>query len=135
MNSTSENTRLNALAFLYDHLTDFPVWMRMLTRAQLENVARIMAAWPGVFDGSSEIMPMEETERREVIRAIRLCGGNVRRAAEALKMGRTTVYTRYREWRRSVEDNVLTHQASVLAHTPQKRSEEASFAHDTQSTI
>ncbi len=46
MKSTSEIAHLNALAFLYDHLIDFPVWIRKLTRGQLENIARIMIAWP-----------------------------------------------------------------------------------------
>jgi Bacterial regulatory protein, Fis family len=120
MKPTSEITRLNALAFLYDHLSDFPVWIRKLTRGQLENIARIMIEWPAVLEGSTEIVPMEEIEKREVIRAIRLCGGDADKAAKALKMGRTTVYHKLKQWGYSAENRVLTHQASVLAKIPQK---------------
>jgi len=119
MKSTSESTHLNALAFLYDHLIDFPVWIRKLTRGQLENIARIMTAWPAVLDGNAEIVPMDEIEKREVFRAIRLCGGDVIKAAQALKMGRTTVYKKLRQWGYSVENRLLINQASVLAHIPQ----------------
>jgi Bacterial regulatory protein, Fis family len=119
MKSTSESTHLNALAFLYDHLIDFPVWIRKLTRGQLENIARIMIAWPTALDGSAEIVPMEEIEKREVVRAITLCDGDVIKAAEALKMGRTTVYRKLKQWGYSVENRRLTHQASALAHRPQ----------------
>ena len=73
MKSTSEIAHLNALAFLYDHLMDFPVWFRKLTRGQLENIATIIVALPPAHDGSAEIVPMEEIEKREVYRAIRLC--------------------------------------------------------------
>ncbi len=120
MKATSEITRLNALAFLYDHLNDFPVWIRKLTRGQLENIARIMIEWPAVLEGSTEIVPMEEIEKREVIRAVRLCGGDATKAAEALKMGRTTVYQKLKKWGYSAENRLLTHQASVLAKIPQK---------------
>jgi len=120
MKSTSETTHLNALAFLYDHLMDFPAWIRHLTRGQLENIARIMVAWTTVVDGRAEIVPMEEIEKREVYRAIRLCDGDVVRAAEALRMGRTTVYTKLQQWGYSVENRLLANQASVLADIPQR---------------
>ena len=124
MKSTSEITRTSALAFLYDHLMDFPVWVRELTRGQLENIASIMVAWSAALDGSTEsrseeIVPMEEIEKREVVRAVRLCRGNIIKAAEALQMGKTTVYKKLRQWGCSVDDRILTHQASVLAHPPQ----------------
>ncbi len=129
MKSTSEIAHLNALAFLYDHLIDFPVWIRKLTRGQLENIARIMIAWPAALDGSAEIVPMDEIEKREVVRAVTLCGGDVIKAAEALKMGKTTVYRKLKQWGYSVENRLLTHQASVLARIP-KRSGQSS-AHRT----
>jgi len=120
MKSTSEIAHLNALAFLYDHLMDFPVWIRKLTRGQLENIATIIVAWPVAHDGSAEIVPMEEIEKREVFRAIRLCDGDVVKAAEALRMGRTTVYKKLQQWGYSVENRLLANQASALAHIPQK---------------
>jgi Bacterial regulatory protein, Fis family len=119
MKLTSERNRLNALAFLYDHLVDFPAWIRALTRGQLESIARIMVAWPAAPDGSAEIVPMAEIERREVIRAVTLCGGDVIKAAAALGMGRTTVYRKLNRWGYSVENCLLVHQASALANAPQ----------------
>ena len=98
MKSTSEIAHLNALAFLYDHLMEFPVWIRKLTRSQSENLATIIVAWPAAHDGSAEIVPMEEIEKREVFRAIRLCDGDVIKAAKALRMGRTTVYRKLQQW-------------------------------------
>jgi Bacterial regulatory protein, Fis family len=120
MKSTSEIAHLNALAFLYDHLMDFPAWVRKLTRGQLENIATIIVAWPAAHDGSAEIVPMEEIEKREVFRAIRLCDGDVIKAAEALRMGRTTVYHKLKQWGYSVENCLLTQHASVLADIPQR---------------
>jgi hypothetical protein len=119
MKLTSERTRLNALAFLYDHLVDFPVWIRALTRGRLESIAQIMVAWPAAPDGSAEIVPMAEIEKREVIRAVRLCGGDVIKAAAALGMGRTTVYRKLNRWGYSVENCLLVQQASALANAPQ----------------
>src|SRR6266567_403342 len=120
MKTRSEITRLNALAFLYDHLSDFPVWIRKLTRGQLENIARIMIEWPAVLEGSTEIVPMEEIEKREVIRAIRLCGGDADKAAKALKMGRTTVYHKLKQWGYTAENRLVTQQASILAKIREK---------------
>jgi DNA-binding NtrC family response regulator len=126
MKLTSEIAHLNAQAFLYDHLMDFPVWFRNLTRGQLEKIARIMIEWSASLDGSiqdqsTKIVPMQEIEKREVIRAVVLCRGDVMKAAEALQMGKTTVYKRLKHWGYSIDNHILTHQASVLAHLPQKK--------------
>jgi len=86
----------------------------------LENIATIIVALPPAHDGSAEIVPMEEIEKQEVYRAIRLCDGDVIKAAEALKMGRTTVYRKLQQWGYSVENRLLANQASALAGMPQK---------------
>jgi len=91
MKSTSEIAHLNVLAFLSDHLMNFPVWVRKLTRGQLENIARIMVASSAALDGrtqdrSMEIMPMEEIEKREVIRAVRLCRGRCHPSSLSLRI-------------------------------------------------
>jgi hypothetical protein len=76
----------------------------------LENIARIMIAWPAALDGSAEIVPMDEIEKREVVRPVTLRGGDVIKAAEALKIGKTTVYRKLKRWGYSVENRLLTHQ-------------------------
>jgi hypothetical protein len=114
---TSEITHLNTLAYLYDHRGEFPVWFRRLTHGQLEDIAKVMIAWHATC-GERGIVSFEEVERREVIRAITLCGGDVTRAAGALKMGKTTIYTKLRRWGYSIENRILIHQASVLAERP-----------------
>ena len=114
MKSTSEIAHLNTLAFLYDHRSEFPVWLRKLTHGQLLDIAKLMIAWHS-HSGGQGIMPIEEVEQREVLRAITLCGGDVMKAAKALKMGKTTIYTKLRRWGYSLENRLLIHQASVLA--------------------
>jgi two-component system response regulator HydG len=37
-------------------------------------------------------LPLEEIERRHVLRALEAVGGNKARAAEVLKIGRATIY-------------------------------------------
>jgi hypothetical protein len=117
---SSLSVQLHATAFLYDHLNDFPVWIRKLSRGQLENIARVMIAWHATIGERADIVPIDEIKRREVIRAISLSGGDVMKAAGALKMGKTTIYRKLRQWGYSVENRLLVHQASVLAETPHK---------------
>ena len=66
----------------------------------------------------NEILPIDEVERREVIRAITVCGGDVLKAAEALRMGRTTIYRKLRQWGCTIENRLLINQASVLGMAP-----------------
>ncbi len=114
MKSTSEITHLNALAFLYDHQCEFPVWLRSLTHEQLVDIAKLMIALHPASSGGG-IVPIEEVEQREVIRAITICGGDVTKAARALKMGKTTIYTKLRRWGYAMENRLSIHQASGLA--------------------
>jgi transcriptional regulator with GAF, ATPase, and Fis domain len=111
--STSEITHLNTLAYLYDHQSEFPVWVRRLTHRQLVDIAKLMIAWHSTSGGKG-IVPIEEVEQREVIRAIALCGGDVTKAARALNMGKSTIYTKLRRWGYSIENRLLIHQASAL---------------------
>jgi hypothetical protein len=134
MKSRFEMTYLNALAFLYDHLTDCPVWIRYLTPQQLKNIARIMVAWTTVLDERAEIVSMQEIEKREIFRAVRLCGGDVPKAAEALKIGRTTIYRKLKQFGYSYENRILTHQASALADIPQAASHDLPIRHDLTPT-
>ena len=47
-----------------------------------------------VGDDPSEIAPLEEVERRYILKAIDACGGNKTKAARALGIGRKTLYRR-----------------------------------------
>ncbi len=78
---------------------------------------------PGVLDsvpvpadaegprGPNEILPFTEVERREIIRALRICGGNVSRAAERLEIGQATLYRKIKKYglrsRRRATDAVV----------------------------
>jgi hypothetical protein len=65
--------------------------------------------------GGGGIVPIEGIEHREVIRVITICGGDVTKAAKALKMGKTTIYTKLRQWGYAMENRLSIHQASGLA--------------------
>jgi DNA-binding NtrC family response regulator len=112
------NVQMQAVAFLYDHLSDFPAWIRRLTPAQLEGIARVMLAWHGTVAESTQIRPLEETEKREISRAITLCQGSLPKAAAALRVGKTTLYRKLKLWGYGVHDRLSIYQASVLSETP-----------------
>lgn len=92
---TSHAAQMDALAFLYDHAADFPTWIQRLTPRQLEQIARVMASWRQAIE---PVIPLEEVEKREIIRAISVCDGDAMRAAKLLCMGKTTMYRKIREW-------------------------------------
>jgi DNA-binding NtrC family response regulator len=114
MKSTSEIAQLESLAFLYVHQSELPYWLRGLTYAQLVDIAKLMTEWRSASSGQG-IVPIDEVEQREIIRALTLCGGDVMKAARALKMGKTTIYKKLRRWGYSIENRRLIHQASGLA--------------------
>ena len=69
------------------------------------------------YDGTDEfgrdpdvILPFKEVERREIIRALRICGGNVSKAAERLGIGQATMYRKIKKYgvrpRRKSRDTV-----------------------------
>lgn len=112
---SSLQVQMHAVAFLYDHLSEFPMWIRRLTPGQLEHIARLMMAWLGTRAESQEIVPLKELEKREIIRAISACHGDIQKAARALGIGRTTLYRKMKGWGCSLQNRVTIHQASVLA--------------------
>lgn len=114
MNS-STGLRPHAVAFIYDHLKDFAVWIRRLTPGQIENIAEVLIAWHATVDGSTAIVALSEVEKREITRAVSLCGGDINAAARALRIGRTTVYRKIRAWGYSAENRRVMRQAGVLA--------------------
>lgn len=110
---------VHALAFLYDHMSDFPLWLRQLTPGQVESLARIMLSWHGTMAENTEIQPLEQVEKRHITRALSLCEGDIQKAARALNVGRTTIYRKLKEWGYSDNDRVLIYQASVLGRDQQ----------------
>jgi DNA-binding NtrC family response regulator len=105
---------MSALAFLYDHMPDLPTWMQKLTAPQLNDVAGLMAKWHTPEEGHS-ILSLEAIERREVLRAVAYCQGNVAKAASILRVGKTTLYNKLKGWGWAIQDRTLLVQASVLA--------------------
>lgn len=118
MNSSSSTTRVSALAFIYENIRDLPVWFRKLTPGQVQDVAKLMTRWQSTENDSflpvKEILPMEEIEQREVLRAVMASQGNVVKAAKALKVGKTTMYRKLRKWGYTVRNRLLLSQASAL---------------------
>lgn len=112
----STSLRPHALAFIYEHLEDFAVWIRRLTPGQIENMAEVLIEWHATVTSSTEIVPLSEIEKREITRAVRLCGGDVNAAAQALRIGRTTLYRKMRHWGYSAANRRVMHQACVLAN-------------------
>jgi hypothetical protein len=78
------------------------------------NIAKLMTGWHSASGGQG-IVPIEEVEQREIIRALTLCGGDVMKAVRALKMGKTTIDKKVRRWGYSIANRRLIHQASALA--------------------
>lgn len=114
MKSPSANSHMSALAFLYDHIRDFPAWFRRLTPSQLEDVASAMVQWQLPRE-EQYILPAESIERREFLRAVALCDGNIERAAKALSVGRTTLYRKLKSWGYTVHNRTLLAQAAALS--------------------
>jgi transcriptional regulator of acetoin/glycerol metabolism len=112
MNSPLRQIQMSALAYLYDNRRDLPAWFRRLTPGQLEDIAKVMVQWNAASENS--ILPMAETEKREVLRVLVICGGSISKAAKLLQMGKTTIYRKLVEWGYSVEERILIEQASAL---------------------
>jgi DNA-binding NtrC family response regulator len=122
MNSQSRHARMSALAYLYDNMRDFPAWFRRLTPRQLEDIAAAMIQWQ-VQDEGHRILPMEEIERREVLRAVALCGGSLIKAAKALGIGKSTIHRKLTAWGYTVQNRNLMAQASALAGDARRKRE------------
>lgn len=104
--------KMAALAYVYDHMRDLPSWFSRLTPVQIESIATLMTRWQLQTD--YKIVPIEEIERREILRAITVSGGNISKAAHALKLSKTTLYRKLRTWGYTVENQILREQASAL---------------------
>jgi transcriptional regulator of acetoin/glycerol metabolism len=122
MNSPLPHARMSALAYLYDNMRDLPNWFRHLRPKQLGEIAGVMVQWQ-LSNESHCIIPMEQIERREMLRAVALCGGNATKAAEALKIGKTTMFRKLRVWGYAVRSRTLLMQASALAGVDRKGGE------------
>lgn len=106
---------MRALAFVYDNLDNFPSWIQRLAPGQLIQLAKILNDWATSDLPSGRIIPLEETQKREVIRAVIACQGDLRAAANALGIGKTTIYRLLHRWGISKADWRLVVQARVLA--------------------
>ena len=115
MNSPRRHDTMTALAYLYDHLLDVPAWLRQLRPRQLEDIAGVMVEWQHLLGEKHRILPMEEIEKREVIRALVLCGGSISKTAKMLKIGKSTIWRKLNQWGYSVENGMLMEQASALS--------------------
>lgn len=106
---------MRALAFLYDNLDSFPAWTQKLAPGQLIQLAKILTEWAASDIPSGRIIPLEESQKREVIRAVIAYQGDLRAAAKALRIGKTTIYRLLHRWGLNRADWQLVVQARVLA--------------------
>jgi hypothetical protein len=109
---------LDALAFLYDNLAEFPAWIRRLTPGQMADLAAIVSRWHARRAEMEDVVPLDWIEKQEVTRAIAKFNGDVCAAAKALGMGKTTIYRRLKKWGCSGESWQRMSQAAALAHKP-----------------
>ena len=116
--------KMSALAYVYDHMCDLPAWFRSLTPKQIESIAILMTRWQLPTD-YHKIVPIEEIERREVLRAVAISGGNVIKAAHALQVGKTTLYRRLRIWGYTVQNRILRTKESATKDVNRVRREDA----------
>jgi transcriptional regulator of acetoin/glycerol metabolism len=91
-------------------MQDLPTWFAQLTARQLKDIAGVMVQWTTATDNQG-ILPMEEIEKREVLRAVVMCEGSILKAARLLRMGKTTVYRKLMQWGYSVQNRVLIEQS------------------------
>jgi hypothetical protein len=115
----TSNGTFRALSFLYDNLTDFPVWVRRLSPGQLRQLAALLTNFIVGDNPTNTITPLEEISRREITRAVTLCRGDVSAAAKALGIGKTTAYRKLKEWGLSPTNWQLMSKAAALAEKPQ----------------
>lgn len=107
---------MHALAYLYDHLADFPTWVQHLTPKQIDQLAMILIGWQRTTGEYDTVQSIEDLEKREFIRALATYGGDVCEAAKALGIGKTTLYRRLKEWGYSPSHWRLISQAAALAY-------------------
>jgi len=120
MKSPFPHTRMPALAYLYDHVRELPAWFQRLTARQLQDIADLMIQWNVVSDDKN-MLTMEQIEKREVLRVLALCDGNIVKAANVLKMGKTTIYRKLVQWGYSVQNRILVENASALAREGERQ--------------
>jgi len=109
-------SQMHALAFVYDHLNDFPSWVQRLTPRQFEQLAVILSQWQASNGEEQPVQPIEDVERREFTRALTVYRGDVCQAAKALGIGKTTFYRRLKQWGYNPSSWRVISQAAVLAH-------------------
>lgn len=118
MKSPFPHTQMSALAYLYDHVRELPGWFHRLTARQLQDVADLMVQWD-VVSGNKSMLTMEQIEKREVLRVLAMCDGNIGKAANVLKLGKTTIYRKLVQWGYSVQNRILIENASALSRESQ----------------
>ena len=104
---------LQAMAYLYDHVSEFPAWVQHLTPGQMQQLAGLLTRWRA-GDQNSAVRPLDEIEKEQLIHALTVFNGDVSAAARALRIGKTTLYRRLKEWGFGAENWRLMYQAAVL---------------------
>lgn len=114
---------ISALGHIYSNLSYLPAWFNRLTPGQLQDIAKLMAHWYAPprssesngqpMKGLVDVPNLQDVERDVILRAIRVCDGDMVKAAAALGIGKTTIYRKLRQWGYTAR---LLSQASALGH-------------------
>jgi len=108
-------SNMQALAFIYDNLSGFPTWVQRLTAGQMEQLAAVLTHWQHENGERDTVQPLEDVEKREVMRALALRGGDVCAAAKDLHVGKTTLYRRLKGWGLTGSNWRAMYQSSALS--------------------
>ena len=106
----SNRIRLKTLAFIYDtiHKDARHMWLRSLTPGQVRDIADLVFVWEAeqrqhtrtisvsTMTLEQGVVPLKDVERTAILNAVRKLG--VKRAAEALGLGKTTIYRKLKEY-------------------------------------
>lgn len=131
----SAQQQMQALAYLYDNLREFPTWFQRLTPLQMQHLAALLSRWQRNDQESPAIRPLDEMEQREFTRALIAFNGDVCAAAKALGIGKTTFYRRLKEWGFTAEDWRRVYQAAALAHAFQTNASQRESAQDNRELL
>jgi hypothetical protein len=106
-------SRMPALAFLYDNWSDLPPWVQRLTPGQVEQLAALFTRW--TRQSTEPVRPIEEVKKREYLRALAYCRGDVCATAKLLGIGKSTLYRRLKSWGFAALKCHAIEQAAALA--------------------
>jgi len=137
---TAGKRQMEALAYLHDNLKYLPGWLGRLTPTQMGQLAALLASWRDRDHEPRPMRTLDDIEKEEYIRALIASDGDVRAAAKALGVAKTTFYRHLRRWGFAACDWRMVYQSAALSapFRPRLRPEERTdslSAHTTDGVV